>query len=68
MPRNLQGEINVNEMAAQAKAYLRAYNSECDTFQTGSLDRFIPGTKTTYLDALVAEIAAEGITACASWA
>ncbi|WP_394889562.1 hypothetical protein ACG873_30305 [Mesorhizobium sp. AaZ16] len=50
----LEGEINVNDMAAQAKVYLRAYNREYDTFQTVSLDKFIPGTKTTYLDALVA--------------
>jgi hypothetical protein len=34
--------------------YLRAYNREYDTFRTVSLDKFIPGTKTTYLDALVA--------------
>ncbi|NGO56202.1 hypothetical protein, partial [Allomesorhizobium camelthorni] len=50
----LEGEINVNDMAAQAKVYLRAYNREYDTFQTVSLDKFTPGTKTTYLDALVA--------------
>jgi hypothetical protein len=34
--------------------YLRAYGREYDTFQIVSLDKFIPGTKTTYLDALVA--------------
>jgi hypothetical protein len=51
----LEGEINVNDMAAQAKVYLRAYNREYDTFQTVSLDVLIPGTKTTYLDALAAE-------------
>jgi hypothetical protein len=44
----LEGEINVNDMAAQAKVYLRAYNREYDTFQTVSLDVLIPGTKTTY--------------------
>lgn len=51
----LEGEINVNEMPAQAKVFLRAYNREYHTFQTVSLDVLIPGTKTTYLDALVAE-------------
>jgi hypothetical protein len=51
----LEGEINVNDMAAQAKVYLRAYNRDYDTFQTVSLDVLIPGTKTTYLDALAAE-------------
>jgi hypothetical protein len=50
----LEGEINVNDMAAQAKVYLRAYNREYDTVQTVSLDVLIPGTKTTYLDVLAA--------------
>ncbi len=51
----LEGQINVNDKAAQAKVFLRAYNREYDTFQTVSLDVQIPGTKTTYLDALAAE-------------
>jgi hypothetical protein len=51
----LEGQINVNDMAAQARVFLRAYNRDYDTFQTVSLDVLIPGTKTTYLDALVAE-------------
>jgi 3-methyladenine DNA glycosylase/8-oxoguanine DNA glycosylase len=50
----LEGQINVVDMTAKAKEFLRAYNREFDTFQTLSLDARIPGTKTTYLDALVA--------------
>jgi hypothetical protein len=43
------------DLAAKAKEFLRAYNREFDTFETVSLDKFIPGTKRPYLDALVAE-------------
>jgi hypothetical protein len=50
-----EGEINVNDMKAKAKEFLPAYNCEYDRFQTVSLDKFIPGTNTTYLDALAAE-------------
>jgi hypothetical protein len=53
-PAILEGQINFNDVAAKAKMYLRAYGREYDTFQIVSLDKFIPGTKTTYLDALVA--------------
>jgi hypothetical protein len=51
----LVGEINVKDTASKAKEFLRAHNREHDNFKTVSLDVLIPGTKTTYLDALVAE-------------
>jgi hypothetical protein len=49
-----RGQINVNEIVVQDRAFPRAYNREYETLQTVSLDKFIPATKTTYLDALAA--------------
>jgi hypothetical protein len=55
MGRAFRREGRLADLAAETKKALRAHNRENDTFQTVSLDKFIPGTKTTYLDALVAE-------------
>jgi hypothetical protein len=51
----MEKKVLVKNIKAEVGNFLRACNRDYDTFQTVSLDVLIPGTKTIYLDALVAE-------------
>lgn len=51
----LEGKLLVKSVKAEVGKYLKAHNREYDTFKTMSLDEFVPGTKTRYVDNIASD-------------